>query len=423
MTPRRLDLKKSAQGGAVALVVVLILTFTLLLMTAVANRSLLFEQRISANQYRASQAFEAAEAGLEWALAKLNDASFIDDRCNPLRGVTEGLSFADRYLGPGDRSSGVAVRADATSGCRQSGRGWVCRCTSDAALIPGAPASTGPPAVPIAFEVKLTAGEAPGLVEITSTGCVGSDSGACLPESAVKTDARAQSRLTLGRIPALTSSPGAALTVGGALDLGDSPWQIQQADPTRPGMSLHAAGPIDAPRLTLVSAPGTPIEASSIENDTDLRDRTAASRFISLFRMDKMTWRQQPAVREIDCSSACGEALSSAIGTGIDHPMVWLANGLRITAPLTLGTPAKPVLLIVDGPVQFDAPVVIHGLMYVSSAQWQDALGAVVHGAVVMENALVGHGRTRIVYDASVLQRLNEHAGTFARVAGSWRDF
>ena len=53
------------QRGVAALVITVLLFFTMLLASVYLNRNLVFEQRSSANQYRATQAFEAAEAGLE----------------------------------------------------------------------------------------------------------------------------------------------------------------------------------------------------------------------------------------------------------------------------------------------------------------------------------------------------------------------
>ena len=58
-----------AQRGAATLIVVMLLFFIVSLVAAYAGRNLIFEQKTSANQYRATQAFEAADAGLEWALA------------------------------------------------------------------------------------------------------------------------------------------------------------------------------------------------------------------------------------------------------------------------------------------------------------------------------------------------------------------
>src|SRR5579864_6530565 len=85
------------QRGAAALVVTALLFFAMLLVVAAANRSVLVEALSSANQYRSTQAFQAAEAGLEWAVAKLNDDTPLGDDCLPSDAVG-AASFRDRRL-------------------------------------------------------------------------------------------------------------------------------------------------------------------------------------------------------------------------------------------------------------------------------------------------------------------------------------
>ena len=72
-----------SQRGAAALVVTLMLFLALALASLGLHRHLIAEQRAAANQARATQAFEAAEAGLEWALAQLNSTQRIGTDCQP----------------------------------------------------------------------------------------------------------------------------------------------------------------------------------------------------------------------------------------------------------------------------------------------------------------------------------------------------
>ena len=60
----------SPQRGAATVVVMLGLLAVLALGLLFANRGLLLESRMSANQARATVAFETAEAGLAWVLAQ-----------------------------------------------------------------------------------------------------------------------------------------------------------------------------------------------------------------------------------------------------------------------------------------------------------------------------------------------------------------
>jgi Tfp pilus assembly protein PilX len=81
------------QRGAAALVVVMVLFFIVALVAAYTSRNLIFEQRTSANQYRSTQAFEAAEAGIDWALAMLNGGR-IDAAC---RAHTDASTTDDSF--------------------------------------------------------------------------------------------------------------------------------------------------------------------------------------------------------------------------------------------------------------------------------------------------------------------------------------
>src|SRR6187551_945075 len=119
------------QRGAAAFVVTALLVFAMLIVVAVANRNAIVETRASANQYRTTQSFEAAEAGLEWALARLNDDAPIGDDCLP-SGDPAAPSFRERYLrddGNGFRgatwdNAGIATPLQAA--CVRGDAGWAC---------------------------------------------------------------------------------------------------------------------------------------------------------------------------------------------------------------------------------------------------------------------------------------------------------
>ena len=67
--------RAGCQRGVAALFVTVMLCFAMVLAVAVAHRNVVVEEQRSANEMRAASAFEAAEAGLEWALARINDPS------------------------------------------------------------------------------------------------------------------------------------------------------------------------------------------------------------------------------------------------------------------------------------------------------------------------------------------------------------
>ena len=81
-------------------------------------------------------------------------------------------------------------------------------------------------------------------------------------------------------------------------------------------------------------------------------------------------------------------------------------------------------MIVVNGSAQLRGAVVVHGVFYAKSIEWNDATGsAAVHGAMISEGTYRGNGAPDLYYDRPVLGTLNGFAGSFARVSGSWRDF
>ena len=162
------------QQGVAALAVTMLLFFVMVLGIAFVNRNLVFEQRASANQYRSTQAFEAAEAGLEWALAQLARNQRIGADCRSSTDSTTP-SFRSRLFGqdaatatvtPATWLDGGAVQA-LRSTCIRDGTEWRCSCPSSAhpVIVPSS-------APGVAFSVFFEATGWPGLVRATSAAAV-----------------------------------------------------------------------------------------------------------------------------------------------------------------------------------------------------------------------------------------------------------
>ena len=156
------------QRGAASLAVSLLLLMAMLLGAAYAHRAVLSEQRASADQQRATQAFEAAEAGIAWAIAQLNGPRPVDARCEPLTDAS-GSSFRERYLSV-DTDSGLhtprlwkggAQDIALQPGCVRSGQSWSCACPSNG--WPDLPAASGGDLAPQpAFSVQYHPEASPG---------------------------------------------------------------------------------------------------------------------------------------------------------------------------------------------------------------------------------------------------------------------
>ncbi|MEK0416800.1 MAG: hypothetical protein RI949_806, partial [Pseudomonadota bacterium] len=102
-----------AQRGGALLITVLGLSVATLVGLLYASRSLATEQRSSLMQWRAAQAAQAAEAGLEWTLAALN-AGRLSSSCRPTADASAS-TLAQRWWQE-NTSSGSATSAQ-RAGC------------------------------------------------------------------------------------------------------------------------------------------------------------------------------------------------------------------------------------------------------------------------------------------------------------------
>jgi hypothetical protein len=413
------------QRGAAALIVTLVLFFVMTMIAAYANRNHVFEQRASANQYRAALAFEAAEAGADWAVAQLNRAQRTDASCLPA--ASAPASFRERHLALNAASGrqtpitwdNAGSPAPLQAVCVRSGSGWDCSCPSHAAPVLAAPAAAGPAP---AFMVQFDAAPQAGVVRLLATGCT-SLGGACLPAAGLS-DASTRVQLLLGWVPALATAPVAALTTRGAVQAGAAAIGLHNPHAASGGIAVHAGGGVTATAARLGTAPGGSVNDAIVEHDARLQAAAPDRFFASLFGVDKALWQSQPGVTRVACGGDCAARLSQAVSEAA-RPMIWVDGDLQLDGPVSLGTPQRPVIVIASGSARLSGAVLLHGLLYAGRIEWNDAAAgtATLHGAAISEAGYSGNAEVDLVYDAAVLATLKAHSGTFARVPGSWKDF
>ncbi|WP_341886684.1 PilX N-terminal domain-containing pilus assembly protein [Variovorax sp. YR752] len=190
-----------SQRGAATLAVALMLLAAMLLALVAANRNLLLELRQSANQSESTLAFEAAEAGLEWATALLNDSTARGDDCLLAAG---GASFRERHL---NTASAALTPRELRPACVFGAEGWACGCPADTAAFPDTTVANG-----AAFALRLEPGPHPGLLRLSAVGC-SRWSGECRPDGSGSDRAVSRHAAVLALQPALASPPAAALTM------------------------------------------------------------------------------------------------------------------------------------------------------------------------------------------------------------------
>jgi hypothetical protein len=305
--------------------------------------------------------------------------------------------------------------------CVRSAAGWVCSCPSDAApSLPPPPANAAAPA----FAIRFVAAPQPGVIQLHATGC-SSPAGNCLASDAGQTEGSARMQVLLGLVPGFVTPPVAPLTVKGSVEAAAAALGLHNTDAATGGATLHAGASFNAPHARLHTAAGGAGGASAIEGDDGLLSMTNDRLFASFFGIDKTLWKDQPGVAHVACKGDCAAVLSQAIGKATIHRLIWVDGDLQIDGPLVLGDAKRPVVIVASGAVQFHGAVTMHGVLHAASLQWSDAAAATatLRGAAIVEGDYTGNGEPDFVYDAAVLAALKTGTGSFARVAGSWKDF
>lgn len=439
-----------SQRGAAALVVVMLLFFIMSLVAAYTSRNLIFEQRTSTNQYRSTQALEAADAGIDWALAQLNAGRLTNTCAQTTDTTATNRSFRDRYLTI-DASTGAItpVTPVANTGGSVNPRcvlntanlQWNCQCPlrSTATPEPANPTTNFAPA----FILNLrTVPSRPDLVVLQSNSCTRLDSNCLnfLADRGGTGDGVAAVEVTLALRGAINRLPTAPLTVlGSTVALGGgASLQLRNTDAASSGITLHtAASSLPTTGLTLTGLPGVAPAGTTVSSDASLSPAGVTGfsaedrKFIQFFGLTPASYQRQPGLPQLDCSGGCDAAAINNLALRNPGRPLWLTGAggtVTIDAPVPTSPSGPPLLLIIEGDVVFGSGGSLSGLAYGRKANWTWAVtgSPTVNGAVIAEGGLTingGSSNLAVIYDAARLRALRIAQGSFVRVPGSWRDF
>lgn len=454
---------RQRQSGAASLAVVMVLFFVVSLAAAYTSRNLIFEQKTSANQYRGTLAFEAADAGVDWALSMLNGGRVNDAACANTAGAK---SFAERYLtineSYGNDAMNGRITATARAGswptCVYNGATWTCTCPDGGTGNPAAPTAAG---ILPAYRVWLAEAAVgrPYLFNLKSSGCTKLPASAaekCLdsvPEADLG-DGMATVTTLVALRRALAAMPAVPVLARGDVTpdpaSGRPPLRVVNPDLVSSfGITVQSGGTIGA-NVQATSVPGTPGARTLAANDPQLAALSTVAppttppappalsagerMFVRTFGMKRNTYLQQSGLRV--CASPCTAGDINALAAANPNRIIWAQGDVTLDADV--GTAAAPVMLIVDGAtLTLGANVDIVGYVYLTGAGGATstiqlpAAPTSISGGLAAEGALAtqyagapaaGDSLT-VTYDATVLNRLRTTYGTWVRVGGSWRDF
>ena len=431
-TPLRCSKRPQCQQGAATLLMTLGLLLSMSLTLLYLNRSLMFEQRTAANQFRTTLALEMAEAGLEWATGMLNTARHIDASCAYTSAAT--TSFRRQYVQTGwDNGTATATDvAPATSshpGCKVDGNTWTCNCPATSGSDSSA-ASAGGVLLP-GFTVAFFATDDPEAVRIIASGCT-AQAGACTPANVRASDANATVSAILKLRPLPRAVPVAALTCGTSCTVGNA-YKIINQDQAGAGLLVNAGASITlAAEASITSIPGQPGANAIIGNDASLSaisdadpNCSKSALFGSYFSASPDQYARSPMVKTIDdCASAssCG-LVDAAYAEG--WRSFYFPNGFaRDNSSANLGSARDPVLLVSAAGFHLAGNFTVYGMVFSNNprAQEFETGNATIQGALLTCAGYKTNGNGTLSYDSGLLQALQRSTGPLVRVPGSWTD-
>lgn len=438
MMPARAPHLLAPRRGIAALTVVMILFFVMAMVAAYTNRNLIFEQRISANSYRSNRALEAADAGVEWAVAMLN-AGRLDANCQATNNNAFG-DFRSRYLVEADNAVNVASGEGGYNlqwGANFANRIYPACIIRDGALncicpIAGAAApAIGAPADGIGSAFRITLilpGNAvrAGAMQFISRGCSNPGTGdtACFAQTNAMpaVDGVSAALTTVGLVRALPIAPIAPLTAGGVIDATAGKLVVSNFDPQTDGITVRAGDDIDAPASEF-----SQLQAGIDTKQPFVAELAAAAAapnegwFRALFGMDSATYREQPAVMRVACAAGCTLADLNNTLAGYPRNPIWVDGNLNIDAVANLGSAADPLMLIVTGTLTVSANATVRGFVHANQVQWNSA--ATLEGALVSATTFTTTAVATLRYDKAALDTIRLRYGSFVRTPGSWNLF
>lgn len=445
-----LNLRPRLARGTAVLTTVMVLFFVMALVAAYTNRNLLYEQRMSTNNFRAVAAVSAADAGIDWALAMLNGAR-VNENCiaQSVPDVAD-IDFRSRFLiyrpdGDGRYTTPSFMKVDKHGekstppfqpACvlGNPDSGWNCKCPSPTTPEPVLtyPANSAPnfliaissmgdiePPDPKNPKPPNPLYGSPGMVKVESRGSHESsrEQGTGLFGNYSRVNA------LLGLVRALPVLPVATLTAGDAITISSgSLLRVANSD-IETGVALHAGSAITASDVQLIGPPGS-VASVRIDTDATMLGMSNTSQFFqSVFGMDAATYSRQPAAVFVDCASGCtSSSISSAV---TNHPgrIIWIAGNIELNDAATLGSATAPVMLVATGDVTLSAQLQINGFIYAGrDILWgASAAGTVLFGAAIASRNFVADSPVTMAYDIGILKRINFGYGSFVRVPGSWQ--
>ncbi|MDH5232058.1 MAG: pilus assembly PilX N-terminal domain-containing protein [Gammaproteobacteria bacterium] len=362
------------EKGSVTLIMTVLILFSLSLISVFSARIGVIEHRITANHYRAKQAYEAAQAGIAASLTQI-------DR-NQIQTAIDGGGSATN-CGKADGLSGSLTQQHNNELLST----YAITCTAIGA---------GDPLKQIQLSVSSSAS--------------GSNSSQNFQQ-------------VIEFQPILANVPPAALTARTTIDGLDL--IANNSNPTD-HVAIWAGDVISNKSTIITDNPN-----GVAESDSSLLNLNSSDFFANFFGSSMTSVKARATV--VKCNGpgggTCRDTSSQITALAGDRgDIVWLTSRLHLKGPITIGSESKPVILIIDNPANNkfelnDAQVFIHGAVYVNG-NWDNKNGTgTIYGLVIVNGSFSKGGGLTIDYTAKNTVTNIEAIGAYYQIAGTWRDF
>lgn len=425
---------RKAQRGVATLVITLLLLFAASLGALYVNRSVMVEQRTSANQMQSTLAHEVAEAAIEWATGMLNSPYDVGTDCKFL--TTTNTSFRKRYvltqLNAATPSTAVAPATTTFPGCKidPTTGTTTCQCPTAVSNVTTVAdlGSNVLPSFTVAFEAVPGDGDS---VKVTAYAC-SAQAATCSSTTYANADGNARITTTLKLLPVIRANACSPLTCGTSCAVGGS-FNIINQDTTCNGILVNSGTSVStAPGTSMTTLAGQPTQNAIVANDSSLSTLSSSDptcdnsqMFNAYFGSTIQKFRSSPSTKIMSCGSAsdCKSKLQGAYDDG--WRVFYFDSDLQLSGNNTFGTKADPITIVTSSAIKINGNNEFYGLIFSNSADWNDigTGSATIHGAQITCAAYNTNGNGTLEYDPDALSNARRLSAVMVRVPGSWRDF
>lgn len=384
------------QRGVATLIMSLILLTTLTFVIFYTARGVVMEQKIATNDFRGRMAFEAAEKGIESAMAAIANEWTINATVDADGNIVTTL-VTDNVVFDVDDDGTVANNSNSDT------------------LANG---ST------VTVTINGTISEEQTRYDLTSVG-VSDDATATqtinqtfviLPPIPNTPDAPLLSRsaIVIGGSATVTNPEGhSTIWSGGDVNVGsNAATSTAIADPTDSNYPDCLGGSVRCG--TTPSSSTDVLGLDIIGNDSSLSNLSDEEFFYN-FLGDYPDNFKDSRTDEITSNLPDFDATAEGL-------VIWQEGNISMAAGNTFGSMTEPALIIIDGDLEIAGNNFFYGMVFITG-EIKGTGNLTVVGSAVVNGVGTSGGSVDVEFNSQVLKLLNQLGGQPAGTSGSWRDF